>query len=1065
MSLPIPQPPGLPLIGNILDFNPADTSPTPIHALAQKYGPIFKLSFFGKIRYFVTGYEVMNELSDERRFMKAVDMSLVELRPGVGQGLFTAETNDHDWEVAHRTLVPAFGPLGIKHMFDEMYDVASQMIAKMAREGPDQEIDVPDMFTRLTLDSIALCAMDYRFNSFYHEQLHPFVVAMVRFLSEGQSRVRRTRIQSMLNPAYQRQFEADIALMRDIANEVVERRRKNPSEKPDLLNAMLLGKDPKTGEHLSQDSVINNMITFLIAGHETTSGLLSFATYYILKNPETYRKAQEEVGRVVGKNPVKFEHISKLPYIDAVLRETLRLTPTAPGFFLKPRPDLKEPAVICGGKYLIPNDAVMVCVSAEIHRDPAVWGEDAEKFNPEHFYGENWNKLPPNTFKAFGTGVRSCIGRGFAWQEAILALAMVLQNFDLRLADPSYEMIVKRALSIKPDNLYIKASLRKGLDPVYLEKRLFSGPIPDADDDIYRVITNQPSGSMKPFHIFFGGNSGTCESLAQTLAGSCKKHGYLPSVKSLDEAAQNLPTKEPVVIITASYEGLPPDNAGHFVEWLKTTKDKLGDVDFCVFGVGHHDWASTYQRIPRLVHDLLIDHGAEAIPGMDRAECDVALGTIFDEFDAWQKLLWQSITGNYRLDAEIDEYDMEISTSARAGHLNHIVHEAIVLENKALTPPNSVPEKRHMSIRLPTNMDYKAGDYLAVLPVNPHKTVHRVLRRFGLPWDAEIILKEGSHTTIPVGQPLSVTHVLSTYVELTQPATKKAIFAIQKFANTEAERETIDEAAHRCPVPSVLEILEAAPMINVPFSTYLAMLQTMRIRQYSISSSPLTDPSVASITYSILKESLDSGDEGAVRLGVATNYLASLSASSKIQISIKKSHAAFHLPTDDRNIPVIMIGAGTGIAPFLGFIAERAAKIQASKEKATNVQLAEAVLFYGCRNPDEDLLYKTQIAEWESIGAVKLYPAFSRASEKSEGCKYAQDRLWHERDTVSRLFISGARCYICGSRRLGQGVEEVGKRIHTLKAKELQCKDLTTAEADEWWERLRNERYAVDVFD
>ena len=81
-------------------------------------GPIFKLSFFGKIRYFVTGYEVMNELSDERRFMKAVDMSLVELRPGVGQGLFTAETNDHDWEVAHRTLVPAFGPLGIKHMFD-----------------------------------------------------------------------------------------------------------------------------------------------------------------------------------------------------------------------------------------------------------------------------------------------------------------------------------------------------------------------------------------------------------------------------------------------------------------------------------------------------------------------------------------------------------------------------------------------------------------------------------------------------------------------------------------------------------------------------------------------------------------------------------------------------------------------------------------------------------------------------------------------------------------------------------------------------------------------------------
>jgi cytochrome P450 / NADPH-cytochrome P450 reductase len=114
--------------------------------------------------------------------------------------------------------------------------------------------------------------MDKRFNSFYSKEMHPFVGAMVGFLVESGRRNRRTRLEMMLNGAPQRQYEKDIALMQSVAREVIAHRRANPVDKKDLLNAMLFGKDPKTGERLSDDSVMNNMITFLIAGKGMPSG-------------------------------------------------------------------------------------------------------------------------------------------------------------------------------------------------------------------------------------------------------------------------------------------------------------------------------------------------------------------------------------------------------------------------------------------------------------------------------------------------------------------------------------------------------------------------------------------------------------------------------------------------------------------------------------------------------------------------------------------------------------------------------------------------------------------------
>ncbi len=148
----------------------------------------------------------------------------------------------------------------------EMHDIATQMVMKWARKGPESEILLTDDFTRLTLDTIALCAMDYRFNSFYSDTRVPYVAAMNGMLRTLNERAQITGILKSLLPSYGRQFQQDIKYMQTVANDLVKFRRENPTEKKDLLNAMIHGKDPKTGSSMRDELIGANMGTFLIAG-------------------------------------------------------------------------------------------------------------------------------------------------------------------------------------------------------------------------------------------------------------------------------------------------------------------------------------------------------------------------------------------------------------------------------------------------------------------------------------------------------------------------------------------------------------------------------------------------------------------------------------------------------------------------------------------------------------------------------------------------------------------------------------------------------------------------------
>ena len=278
----IPELSSVPFLGNIYDVDSVKTHAS-YNRLSEVYGELFGYQTLGQHVVVVNSHDTYNAVCDESVFQKKpIHSGLAEMRNGIGDGLFSAFNEEENWGIAHRILMPKFGPLSIQQMFSgiyhavfgssllmelEMYDISTQMISKWARQGPEVEIDPTDDFTRLTLDTIALGAMNTRFNSFYREHRHPFVDAMVFFLAEsGRRSFRPAFVNNYLYHTSNKAFHQSIETMRTTALQAIKERRDNPTDKPDLLNAMIKGKDPKTGKNMSDDNIINNAITFLIGG-------------------------------------------------------------------------------------------------------------------------------------------------------------------------------------------------------------------------------------------------------------------------------------------------------------------------------------------------------------------------------------------------------------------------------------------------------------------------------------------------------------------------------------------------------------------------------------------------------------------------------------------------------------------------------------------------------------------------------------------------------------------------------------------------------------------------------
>ena len=232
------------------------------------------------------------------------------------------------------------------------------------------------------------------------------------------------------------------------------------------------------------------------------------------------------------------------------------------------------------------------------------------------------------------------------------------------------------------------------------------------------------------------------------------------------------------------------------------------------------------------------------------------------------------------------------------------------------------------------------------------------------------------------------------------------------------------------------------------------MLQPLRPRRYSISSSlPPSAPPIVSLTYDVVAGSSTSNPSTSY-IGPASNYLASLHPGQKLHCAIRSTNVNFHLPTNF-STPIILVAAGTGIAPIRGFLQERAAALLSS---ATS--LGKAIFYFGCRDPDQDYLYADELAVFEQQGVVEMRPCFSRKPEDSKGFRYVQERIWAEKEELTEVFRMGAKVFVCGSReRLVAKAEETVRRIYG------ELEGVGEKQAREWFERMRGERFVADVYD
>lgn len=1021
---PIPHPPKKPVVGNMLSLD-SNAPVQDLVRLTKELGPIFWLDMMGAPLVIVSGHDLIDELSDEKRFDKAVRGSLRRVRAVGGDGLFTADTNEPNWSKAHNILMQPFGNRAMTSYHASMVDIAEQLVKKWERLNGDEEIDVVHDMTALTLDTIGLCGFDYRFNSFYRRDYHPFVESLVRSL-ETIMMTRGLPLEGLWLQKRRRDLAQDVAFMNKMVDEIIAERRGNADAaegKKDMLGAMMTGVDRATGEQLDDVNIRYQINTFLIAGHETTSGLLSCTLYALLKHPDVLKKAYEEVDRVLGPDldaRPTYQQVTQLTYITQILKEALRLWPPAPAYGIAP---LKDETI--GGKYKLRKNTFITVLVMALHRDPSVWGPNPDKFDPENFSKEAEAKRPVNAWKPFGNGQRACIGRGFAMHEAALAIGMILQRFKL-LDIHRYQMHLKETLTIKPDGFKIKVRPRNDK-----ERGAFAGraAVAAAASNAAAPQARTRPGHNTPLLVLYGSNLGTAEELATRVADLAEVNGFATTLAPLDDYVGKLPEQGGVLIFCASYNGAAPDNATQFVKWLGSDrpKDAFTKVRYAVFGCGNSDWAATYQSVPRIIDEQLAAHGARSVYG--RGEGD-ARSDLDGQFEKWFAALGPAAAKEFGLASNITRsaddaplYSIEplaptaINAIAALGGVSPMkVAVNSELQNKTGAHPSD-RSTRHIEVQLPPGMTYRVGDHLSVAPRNDPALVDSVARRFGfLPADQiRLQVAEGRRAQLPAGEPVSVGRLLTDFVELQQVATRKQIQIMSEHTRCPMTKPKLlafvgdDDASterYRSEVlgkrKSVFDLLEEHPACELPFHAYLEMLSLLAPRYYSISSSPSVDGSRCSVTVGVVEAPASSGR--GVYKGVCSNYLAGRRVNDTIHATIRETKAGFRLP-DDPSVPVIMIGPGTGLAPFRGFLQERA------HQKAQGAKLGPAMLFFGCRHPEQDYLYADELKAFAADGVTELHTAFSRA----DGPKtYVQHLVAAQKDRVWSLIEQGAIVYVCG---------------------------------------------------
>lgn len=1036
--------PGVPLV-DISATGPGGTPVQQAMALMREHGPVFVRRLHGRDALFVGDPDLVAELADERRFAKHIGPGLQNVREFAADGLFTAYNDEPNWAKAHDILMPAFALGSMRTYHPVMLKVARRLIDSWDRDArAGRPVDVPDDMTRMTLDTIGLAGFDYDFGSFERPEPHPFVESMVRCLEWSMKRL--ARVPGRDHSAADAAFRGDAAHLAQVVDDVIAARTgTDQSAAEDLLGLMLSAAHPADGTTLDAANIRNQVITFLIAGHETTSGAMSFALYYLAKHPTALELVRREVDALWGDRAdpePAYDEIGRLTYTRQVLNEALRLWPTAAVFSRQARED-----TLLGGRIPLRAGQAALVLTPMLHRQP-VWGDNPERFDPARFTAEAEAARPVHAFKPFGTGERACIGRQFALHEATMLLAMLVHRY--RLHDHAdYRLTVKETLTLKPEGFTLTLTPRT---PAERNHTPLPGTVPTRtprDTGTAALPARVRPGTRALF--LHGSNYGTCREFAVSLADEAAAVGCETEVAPLDAYAGGLPTDRPVVITAASYNGRPTDDATAFTARLEDPHD-LTDVSYAVLGVGDRNWAATYQQVPTRIDDRLAELGATRLLQRTAADASGDLTGAFRDFTDRLRTALLERHGDPETAAPAAEptaaYEVRALTGGPldAAAERHGLLPMTVTEAYDLTAPDHPRRKRFVRLALPEGVTYRTADHLTVLPANAPELVERFAAALGADLDTVLDIRAARprRDGLAIDRPLTVRRLLTHHVELAERPSAARLAALAAANPCPPERIAL---AGLTDDPRILvEVIEDFPALRgaLDWPTLLDLLTPLRPRHYSISSSPAVDPGHADLMISLLQAPARSGR--GIHRGTGSGYLADVHPGDTVYARIQPCRDVFRVET---GAPVVMVAAGTGLAPFRGAVADRAAALAAGAE------LAPALCYFGCDAPDADFLHADELYAAESAGAVSLRPAFSTAGT------FVQHRIAAEADDVWELLGAGARVYVCGDgARMAPGVREAFRTLYRDRTP-----GADDAAAERWLDALiADGRYVEDVY-
>jgi sulfite reductase (NADPH) flavoprotein alpha-component len=531
--------------------------------------------------------------------------------------------------------------------------------------------------------------------------------------------------------------------------------------------------------------------------------------------------------------------------------------------------------------------------------------------------------------------------------------------------------------------------------------------------------------------ILYATQGGNARGVAETLADAARARGLEPRLVSAQEYRARELSKERllVVVICTQGEGEPPESAYELFKYLRGNKPpRLAGLKYAIFGLGD----SSYQHFCQAARDLdalLKGCGAEAL--IERIDADVDFQ---QPSSAWQGEILKAVALLQPSDqARVIPLQRGVSAAPRYDR-NH-PFQAELLERRRITTADALSEVHHLSLEIDAGaVRYRPGDALGVLFRNDPALIEEILTLTGIPGESPVTLGAESMT---------LTQALGERLELTQlhPAVVKgwaSVSADEALHALGENGEALRNFVHGLQLPDLLRAYPA----EVDGQGLVNLLHPQQPRLYSIASSQAVYEDEIHLTVAALR--YRSG--GREHLGGASGYLTRRLAEGDRSGVYVAENPGFRLPQSG-DTPIIMVGAGTGIAPYRAFLQERAATGGAGHNW----------LVFGNRNFHRDFLYQTEWLKQRKEGVLtRISLAFSRDGAERT---YVQARLYEERAELYRWLQRGAHLYVCGGVAMEQAVR------HSLQAIAQDQGGLAEEAALEYIDSLREQgRYQRDVY-